>query len=98
MEYNKVNYDVCWKTKDGRVIPYREMSTTHLENTYNMLAGMLCDFQNRTYNMEDFCEIPDYVETAMDAIAVELDRRELYISEKIKKGDNYENQKNIFIP
>lgn len=74
-----------WQTKDGRIIPYKEMTTSHLENTYNMLERMMCDFQNKCHDIDDYYDPPTWVEVAMDAIAKELGRRELNYAQKMKE-------------
>lgn len=84
----EVDYRYEWRTKDGRVIPYHQMTTTHLENTYNMLERNLCDFINRCANRNEEMDAPDWVETAMDAIADELGRRELKYAAKIKREED----------
>lgn len=72
-----------WQTKDGRIIPYKEMTTSHLENTYNMLEKMLCSFQNKCHDIDDYYDPPEWVEVAMNAIAKELGRRELNYAKKM---------------
>lgn len=79
-----VDYRYEWRTKDGKVIPYYQMSTTHLENTYDMLERMMCRFQNKCHDIDDYYEPPEWVGVAMDAIAKELARRELKYAAKIK--------------
>ena len=92
---HNINYSICWKQKNGIIIPYREMATSHLENTYAMLERKMCDAQNRTHDISDAIDVPDWVETAMDAIAKELGRRELKYKQKIEQ-DGEEDEE--FIP
>lgn len=37
LEYAIRNKNVVWQTKDGTIVPIREMSDSHLVNTINML-------------------------------------------------------------
>lgn len=83
----EVDYEHEWRTKDGRIIPYYQMTTTHLENTYNMLERMVCDFVNKCANRNEEMDAPDWVEIAMNAITKELGKREINYAKKIEKGD-----------
>ena len=77
------DYTHFWITRDGTEIAYKDMTTTHLENTYNMLEKMMCSFQNKCHDIDDYYEPPEWVEVAMDAIAKELGRRELKYAQKM---------------
>lgn len=66
------DYKHFWKTKDGKIIPYKLMTTEHLNNTYDMLAELEYEFK---YTF-DFAELPAYVYDAMRAIEKELESRE----------------------
>ena len=84
---HNINYSICWKQKNGVIIPYREMSTTHLENVYAILERKMCDFQNKIHDIEDAYDIPEWVEIAMDAVTKELGRRELKYKDMIDKDE-----------
>lgn len=76
------DYRLSWKTKDGKSIEYRRMTTSHLENTYNMLERMVCNVYNKTYDIDELY-IPDWVDVAMTAIEKELCRRDLKQAQKL---------------
>lgn len=83
--HEDVDYNYEWQTKDGKIIPYYQMTTTHLENTWNMLERMCCDFVNRCANRNEELDPPEWVEIAMEAIERELCRRDLKYAAKMQE-------------
>lgn len=92
-----IDYSIEWITRDGKVIPYREMSTTHLENTYNMLERMVCDFVNKCANRNEELDAPEWVETAIRAIEEELARRDLKYAKLLQQDDGDEDLDLLFV-
>lgn len=68
-----------WTTKDGKRLSIREMETSHIKNTINMLKRNI-----RTMDKEfkDFYE--DYFNFKIDELEKELRIRDVYLRHKLE--------------